>query len=75
MKIDEPKTPFGNYDSDEDSEHRDELDANLLAAKITAEGHKGPRPRRFIEYTSTYQLHKRYCVVSNRQVGMFLSNA
>jgi len=49
MKIDEPKTPFGNYDSDDDSEHRDELDANLLAAKITAEGHKGPRPRRISE--------------------------
>lgn len=26
-----------------------DLDANLLAAKITAEGHKGPRPRRISE--------------------------
>jgi hypothetical protein len=27
---------------------RDELDANLLAAKIAAEGHKGPRCRRYV---------------------------
>jgi len=27
----------------------DDLDANLLAAKISAEGHKGPRPRRISE--------------------------
>jgi len=30
-------------------ESTDDLDANLLAAKITAEGHKGPRPRRISE--------------------------
>merc|ERR1712141_269874 len=30
-------------------EGTDDLDANLLAAKITAEGHKGPRPRRISE--------------------------
>jgi len=49
MKIDEPKTPYGAYDSDEEKDEKDELDANLLAAKITAEGHKGPRPRRISE--------------------------
>ena len=45
MKIDEPKTPFEAYESDDDDRGED-LDANLLAARITAEGHKGPRPRR-----------------------------
>ncbi len=29
---------------------RDELDANLLAAKIAAEGHKGPRCRRYVSH-------------------------
>eukprot|EP00088_Acartia_fossae_P059138 TRINITY_DN6990_c1_g1_i1.p1 TRINITY_DN6990_c1_g1~~TRINITY_DN6990_c1_g1_i1.p1 ORF type:complete len:211 (+),score=83.90 TRINITY_DN6990_c1_g1_i1:83-715(+) len=48
MKIEEPKTPFGTYDSDEEGD-RDELDANLLAARIAAEGHKGPRQRRASE--------------------------
>ena len=45
MKIDEPKTPFEAYESDGE-EGKEELDANLLAARISAEGHKGPRPRR-----------------------------
>jgi len=49
MKIDEPKTPYEAYESDEDSINKDELDASLLAAKITAEGHKGPRQRRISE--------------------------
>ena len=52
MKIDEPKTPYGAYDSD-DEEEKDELDANLLAARITADGHKEPRRRRyFLTYIS-----------------------
>ncbi len=45
MKIEEPKTPYEAYDS-EDEVEKDELDANLLAARIAAEGHKGPRTRR-----------------------------
>jgi hypothetical protein len=45
MKIEEPKTPYEAYESDGD-ENKEELDATLLAARITAEGHKGPRPRR-----------------------------
>jgi len=49
MKIEEPKTPFGTYESDEEVENKDELDANLLAARIAAEGHKGPRQRRVSE--------------------------
>lgn len=62
MKIEEPKTPF-EYASEEEEEAAaalqdgpaksqekpDELDANLLAAKIASEGHKGPRPRRVSE--------------------------
>jgi len=48
MKIDEPKTPFEAYESDDDDRGED-LDANLLAARIMAEGHKGPRPRRISE--------------------------
>ena len=32
------------YESDGDD--HEELDPNLLAAKIAAEGNKGPRPRR-----------------------------
>jgi len=48
MKIDEPKTPFEAYESDGD-DRGEELDANLLAARIVAEGHKGPRPRRISE--------------------------
>ena len=32
--------------NNEEEDKKDELDANLLAARITAEGHKGPRPRR-----------------------------
>jgi len=47
MKIEEPKTPFEVYESDGDEP--EELDANLLAAKIAAEGNKGPRPRRISE--------------------------
>lgn len=47
MKIDEPKTPFEAYESDGDDQEG--LDANLLAAKIAAEGNKGPRPRRISE--------------------------
>ena len=63
MKIEEPKTPFevcavkvetddayGNYSLqvyESDGDEPEELDANLLAAKIAAEGNKGPRPRRF----------------------------
>jgi protein phosphatase inhibitor 2 len=64
MKIDEPKTPYeyasGSDEDGEDSttatnsgtaktQPTDDLDANLLAAKISAEGHKGPRPRRISE--------------------------
>jgi len=50
MKIEEPKTPFEPaYSSDEEGQVVDELDAGLLAAKIAAEGHKGPRPRRISE--------------------------
>ena len=45
MKIDEPKTPFEAYESDGE-DGKEELDASLLAARISAEGHKGPRPRR-----------------------------
>jgi len=48
MKIDEPKTPYEAYESDGD-EQKEELDASLLAARIAAEGHKGPRPRRISE--------------------------
>ena len=60
MKIEEPKTPFEvvkvflneilnerdikAYESD--GEEHEELDPNLLAARIAAEGNKGPRPRR-----------------------------
>lgn len=47
MKIEEPKTPFEVYESD--GEDQQELDANLLSAKIAAEGNKGPRPRRISE--------------------------
>ena len=47
MKIDEPKTPFEAYESDGE-DGKEELDANLLAARISAEGHKGPRPRRYV---------------------------
>lgn len=45
MKIDEPKTPYEAYESDGEDKV-EELDASLLAARIEAEGHKGPRPRR-----------------------------
>ena len=45
MKIDEPKTPYEAYESDGE-DGKEELDASLLAARISAEGHKGPRPRR-----------------------------
>lgn len=48
MKIDEPKTPYEAYESEGD-EPREELDAALLAARMEAEGHKGPRPRRISE--------------------------
>ena len=47
MKIEEPKTPFETYESD--GEEPEGLDANLLAAKIAAEGNKGPRPRRWVD--------------------------
>ena len=40
MKIEEPKTPFEAYESD--GEEQEGLDASLLAAKIAAEGNKGP---------------------------------
>lgn len=48
MKIDEPKTPFDTSKSEDEDfpEVIEELDANLLAAKITAEAHKGPRRRK-----------------------------
>merc|ERR1719369_1703640 len=50
MKIDEPKTPFDTSKSEDedfcDRVEESSLDANLLAAKIAAEGHKGPRPRK-----------------------------
>ena len=48
MKIDEPKTPFDTSKSEDEDfpEVIEELDANLLAAKIAAEGHKGPRRRK-----------------------------
>jgi len=53
MKIEEPKTPFEPaYSSDEEDgagARSDVLDAGLLAAKIAAEGNKGPRPRRISE--------------------------
>lgn len=60
MKIEEPKTPF-EYASENEEENLDddgnqksldkpdELDANLLAAKIASDGAKGPRPRRVSE--------------------------
>jgi protein phosphatase inhibitor 2 len=48
MKIDEPKTPYEAYDSDGEKE-KDELDANLLAARIAADGTKEPRRRRVSE--------------------------
>ena len=37
------------YESDGDD--HEALDAHLLAAKIAAEGNKGPRPRRLVEKT------------------------
>jgi len=54
MKIDEPKTPFDTSKSEDEDfcegeqqeQEATSLDANLLAAKIAAEGHKGPRPRK-----------------------------
>ena len=46
MKIDEPKTPYEAYESD--GEEQSDLDANLLAARITTVGHKGPRLRRLL---------------------------
>jgi len=48
MKIDEPKTPFDTSKSEDEDfpEVIEELDANLLAAKIAAEAHKGPRRRK-----------------------------
>jgi len=49
MKIEEPKTPYEAYESDGEEQKEDLLDANLLAARIAAEGHKGPRPRRISE--------------------------
>merc|ERR1712223_2052250 len=63
--VDEPKTPYEYASGTDEEDGReedpvaakgaaaapsaDDLDANLLAAKITAEGHKGPRPRRISE--------------------------
>ena len=55
MKIEEPKTPFETYESD--GEEPEGLDANLLAAKIAAEGNKGPRPRRWVETVQFHNLH------------------
>nr|ACO15160.1 phosphatase inhibitor 2 [Caligus clemensi] len=61
MKVDEPKTPFeylsdGGEEDEEDggvglgaapgSRIANDLNANLLAEKIAAEGPKGPRPRK-----------------------------
>jgi len=47
MKIEEPKTPFEAYESE--AEEHEDLDPHLLAARIAAEGNKGPRPRRISE--------------------------
>lgn len=57
MKIDEPKTPYeyaAPKEGDEDDkrnpeDHTPGFDANLLAEKISQEGHKGPRPRKISE--------------------------
>ena len=55
MKIEEPKTPFETYESD--GEEPEGLDANLLAAKIAAEGNKGPRPRKWVDTVQFHNLH------------------
>jgi len=75
MKIDEPKTPFEAYESDGE-DGKEELDASLLAARISAEGHKGPRPRRIsepsgdaedISLLSTEEREKRLSFESKRK--------
>jgi len=56
-ELDDDSREVGSQDQDTASDIKsskskssaDNLDANLLAAKITAEGHKGPRPRRISE--------------------------
>ena len=58
MKIEEPKTPFETYESD--GEEPEGLDANLLAAKIAAEGNKGPRPRRWVDTEQFHNHNIRY---------------
>jgi len=48
---------------------RDELDANLLAAKIAAEGHKGPRCRRYVSHAKPPVLLAFYSLARTVQYG------